>query len=197
MTDIIPSSETSHDYLLRSGSKDTKRVLSPNNILKPPKTMKEEGHEPKMSTRQKEEEKGRRDQMKELGYHKLVANQRVVNNKIYDIKEEQENIKKEALMIERDFLNGNIGPDTFVACMEKNRERYVKNRDEIEELQKKVIKIDLGIQEIKEQLIKIKIHQYNESEKFEEAIVKNLKIQEPWKRFYNKLNQQPINRTKY
>ena len=55
--------------------------------------MKEEGHEPKMSTRQKEEEKGRRDQMKELDYHKLVANQRVANNKIYDIKEEQENIK--------------------------------------------------------------------------------------------------------
>ena len=56
--------------------------------------------------------------------------------------------------------------------MEKNRERYVKNRDEIEELQKKIIKIDLGIQEIKEQLIIIKINQHNESEKFEEAIAK-------------------------
>ena len=43
--------------------------------------------------------------------------------------------------------------------MEKNRERYVKNRDEIEELQKKIIKIDLGIQEIEELLIIIKINQ--------------------------------------
>ena len=99
----------------------------------------------KMSTRQKEEEKGRKDRMKELDYHKLVANQRLANNKIYDIKEEQEIIKKEAPMIERDFLNGNIGSDTFVACMEKNRERYVKNRDEIKDFQKKIIKMDLGI----------------------------------------------------
>ena len=154
MTYITPSSETSHDYLLRSGSKDTKRVLSPDNILKPPKTMKEEGHEPKMSTRQKEEEKGRRDQMKELDYHKLVANQRVANNKIYDTKKEQENLKKDIPMYENDFLDGNIEPDTFEACMEKNRERYVKNRDEIKELQKKIIKIDLGVQEIKDQLKK-------------------------------------------
>ena len=70
------------------------------------------------------------------------------------------------------MLDGNIGLDTFVACMEKNREWYVKNRDEIKELQKKIIKIDSGIREIKDQLIKIKIHQHNESEKFEEAIAK-------------------------
>ena len=75
-------------------------------------------------------------------------------------------------MFKEDFLDGNIGSDTFVACMEQNRERYVKNRDEIKDFQKKIIKMDLGIQEIKEQLIKIKIHQHNESEKFEETIAK-------------------------
>ena len=85
-----------HDYPLRSGitgSKDTKRVLSPDNILTPPKTIEEEWYEPRLYVRQKEEEKERRDQMKELDYYKLVANQRVAYNKIYDIKEEQENIK--------------------------------------------------------------------------------------------------------
>ena len=61
--------------------------------------------------------------MKELDYHKLIANQTVANNKIYDIKEEQENIKKKISMFEKYLLDGNIGPDTFVACMEKNRER--------------------------------------------------------------------------
>ena len=58
-------------------------------------------------------------------------------------------------MFEKYLLDGNIGPDTFVACMEKNRESYVKNRDEIKEFQKKIIKIDLGIQEIKDQIIKL------------------------------------------
>ena len=110
--------------------------------------------------------------MKELDRRELVANQRVANNKIYDIKEEQKSLKKEIPMYEKYFLDGNIGPDTFVAFMEKNRERHVKNRDEIKELQKKIIKIDPGIREIKDQLIKIKIHQHNESEKFEEAIAK-------------------------
>ena len=68
MTKINPSSVTSdpsldkkHDYPLRSGitgnidSKDTKRVLSPDNILTPPKTIQEEWHEPRLSARQKEE----------------------------------------------------------------------------------------------------------------------------------------------
>ena len=75
-------------------------------------------------------------------------------------------------MFEKKLLAGNIGPDIFVVCMEKNRERYVKHRNEIKELQKKIIKMDLGIQEIKDQIIKIKIHQYDESEKFDEAIAK-------------------------
>ena len=75
MTKINPSSLTSdpsldkkHDYPLKSditGSKDTKRVLSLDNILTPPKTIQEEWHEPRLSARQKEEEKERRDQMKE------------------------------------------------------------------------------------------------------------------------------------
>ena len=92
--------------------------------------------------------------MKELDRRELVANQRVANNKIYDIKEEQKSLKKEIPMYEKYFLDGNIGPDAFESCMEKNRERYVKNRDEIKELQKKIIKIDLGVQEIKDQLNK-------------------------------------------
>ena len=110
MTKITPSSVTSdpsldkkHDYSLRSGitaSKDTKRVLSPDNIRSPPKSIQEEWHEPRLYVRQKEEEKERRDQMKELDYHKLIASQTVANNKIYDIKEEQENIKKEVPMFE-------------------------------------------------------------------------------------------------
>ena len=110
MTKITPSSVTSdpsmdkkHDYPVRSGitaSKDTKRVLSPDNILSPPKSIQEEWHEPRLSAHQKEEEKERRDQIKGLDYHKLIANQTVANNKIYDIKEEQENIKKEVPMFE-------------------------------------------------------------------------------------------------
>ena len=114
MSKINPSSVTSdpsldknYDYPLKSditGSKDTKRVLSLDNILTPPKTIQEEWHEPRLSARQKEEEKERRDQMKKLDYHKLVANQRVANNKIYDIKEEQENIKKEIPIIWRKVL---------------------------------------------------------------------------------------------
>ena len=78
MTKITPSSVTlypsldkKYDYPLRSGiigSKDTNRVLSPDNILTPPKTIQEEWHEPRLAARQKEEEKERRDQMKKLDY---------------------------------------------------------------------------------------------------------------------------------
>ena len=67
MTKITPSSVTSdpsldkkHDYPLRSGiigSKETKRLLSPDNILTPPKSIQEEWHEPQLSAHQKEEEK--------------------------------------------------------------------------------------------------------------------------------------------
>ena len=80
--------------------------------------------------------------------------------------------------------------------MEKNRESYVKNRDEIKEFQKKIIKIDLGIQEIKDQIIKLKIHQHNETEKFDEAMATQSKDTRIVEKIYNKLKQQLINRTK-
>ena len=178
MTNINPSSENSnpssdrkHNYPLRSGI--TEILLSPNNIKSSPKTMKCEksdkdpmkhitdehldalnSYQKEVGRKVKEDDSERRDQMKDLDYHKLVVNQRVANNKIYDTKKEQENLKKDIPMYENDFLDGNIGPDAFESCMEKNRERYVKNRDEIKELQKKIIKIDLGVQEIKDQLNK-------------------------------------------
>ena len=142
---LDPSLDKKHYYPLRSDitgnidSKGTKRALSLNNILTPSKTIQEKQNEPRLyvrqkkvekerryqmkeSARQKEEKKERRDQMKELDYYKLVTNHRVANNKIYDIKEEQENIKKGIPIFEKYFLDENIGPDTFVACMETNRE---------------------------------------------------------------------------
>ena len=51
-----------------------------------------------------------------------------------------------------------------------NRERYIEKQDEIKKLQGKIIKIDLGIQDIKQEITYIKIKQYDDNEKFEEAI---------------------------
>ena len=51
-----------------------------------------------------------------------------------------------------------------------NRERYIEKQDEIKKLQGKIIKIDLGIQDIKQGITYIKIKQYDDNEKFEEAI---------------------------
>ena len=51
-----------------------------------------------------------------------------------------------------------------------NRERYIEKKDEIKKLQGKIIKIDLGIQDIKQEITYIKIKQYDDNEKFEEAI---------------------------
>ena len=106
------SSDDKYDYLLRSetiDSKDMKRVLSPRHILTPPKTMKDEemdimrkitndhldamnAHQKEVKSKVKEDESKRRDQMGEFDYHKLVTHQREANIKIYDIKEEQENL---------------------------------------------------------------------------------------------------------
>ena len=60
------------------------------------------------------------------------------------------------------LLDGNIIPETYVSSIEMNRKRYVENRDEITELQRQIIKIDLGIQEIRtliaqQEVIRIKI----------------------------------------
>ena len=51
-----------------------------------------------------------------------------------------------------------------------NRERYIEKQDEIKKLQGQIIKIDLGIQDIKQEITYIKIKQYDDNEKFEEAI---------------------------
>ena len=60
------------------------------------------------------------------------------------------------------LLDGNIIPETYISSIEMNRKRYVENRDEITELQRQIIKIDLGIQEIRtliahQEVIRIKI----------------------------------------
>ena len=53
-----------------------------------------------------------------------------------------------------------------------NTRRCIEKQDEIQELQKKIIKIDLVIQEIKKEITYIKIKQDNDNEKFEDAISK-------------------------
>ena len=65
-------------------------------------------------------------------------------------------------MYGKTLLDGNIIPETYISSIEMNRKRYVENRDEITELQRQIIKIDLGIQEIRtliaqQEVIRIKI----------------------------------------
>ena len=43
-------------------------------------------------------------------------------------------------------------------------------KNEVMNLQKQIIKIDRGIQEIRKKLINIKVKQHNDNKKFEEAI---------------------------
>ena len=69
--------------------------------------------------------------------------------KIYDIKEEQENLKKEVLMYEKSLFDGKITPETYESNMKMNRKRYVEKRDDIKELQRQIISIDLGIHDIR------------------------------------------------
>ena len=51
-----------------------------------------------------------------------------------------------------------------------NTRRYIEKQDEIQELQKQIIKIDLGIQEIKKEITYVKIKQHNDNEKLEDTI---------------------------
>ena len=70
--------------------------------------------------------------------------------------------------------------------MQMNRERYVQQRNEVQKLQRKIIKINLVIREIQQELTYIKIKQQNDNEKFEEAISK----QSEDTRFMEKILQQ-------
>ena len=60
---------------------------------------------------------------------------------------------------------GNITPDTYVSPIQTNTIRYNEKQDKIMNLQRQIIKIDLGIQNIRKE-----IKEHNDSEKFEEAI---------------------------
>ena len=69
-------------------------------------------------------------------------------------------------------------------------------KNEVMNLQKQIIKIDRGIQEIRKKLINIKVKQHNDNKKFEEAISQQSKdtrvmenILQQNKSKYNKQNQ--------
>ena len=51
-----------------------------------------------------------------------------------------------------------------------NTKRCIEKQDEIQELQKQIIKIDLGIQEIKKEITYVKIKQHNDNEQLEDEI---------------------------
>ena len=55
--------------------------------------------------------------MNELDYHKLMTHQKVARNKIYNIKEEQENLEKEVPIYVNDLKESNITLETYVSCM--------------------------------------------------------------------------------
>ena len=101
------SLDKKHNCLLRSSttdSKDMKRVLSPNNILTSPKTVKGDDSEmvltrkksndhlnalkahQEVSRRMKEDSSEKRDRMKDLDYNIQIAHQSVARMKIVDIK---------------------------------------------------------------------------------------------------------------
>ena len=69
--------------------------------------------------------------MKELDYLKLIAHQEVARNKIYDIKEEQENLEKEVPIYENDLKESNTTPEAYVSYMQMNTRRCIENQDEI------------------------------------------------------------------
>ena len=49
--------------------------------------------------------------------------------------------------------------------MQINTERYVEKQDEITKLRRQIIKMDIGIQEIKKEIVFIKIKQHNDNKK--------------------------------
>ena len=51
-----------------------------------------------------------------------------------------------------------------------NTKRCIEKQDEIQELKKQIIKIDLGIQEIKKEITYVKIKQHNDNEQLEDEI---------------------------
>ena len=95
--------------------------------------------------------------MKELDHHKLVVNKRVARNKICNLKEEQEHFERKLPIYANDLRERIITPETHVSCMQMSTKKCVEKQEEIKGLQRKIIKIDLGSQEIKNELTNIKI----------------------------------------
>ena len=73
--------------------------------------------------------------MEELDYYKLIAHQEVARI-LFNIKEEQENLRKEKSTYANDLKESNITPETYASCMQMNTRRCIKKEDEIQELQK-------------------------------------------------------------
>ena len=160
MTKIDPSLENSnplsdkkHNYPLKSGTKE--RVLSSSNIQLPSKTMKNENndkdpmkkitddyldalnaYQEEVEIKVREDDSERRDQMKELDYHELIAHQEVARKKIYKIKEKHANIEKEVPIYANDLKERRITPDTYVSCIQMNTRRCIEKQVEIQELRK-------------------------------------------------------------
>ena len=76
--------------------------------------------------------------------------------------------------------------DEYKKCVEK--------QEEIKGLQRKIIKIDLGSQEIKNELTNIKMSNTMIMENLKKLYYNNRKIHESWKISYNKFNHNLIHR---
>ena len=70
-------------------------------------------------------------------------------------------------------------------------------KNEVMNLQKQIIKIDRGIQKIRKKLINSKVKQHNDNKNLKKLYHNNLKIQESWKIFYDKINRNIINRIRF
>ena len=103
--------------------------------------------------------------------------------KIYNIKEERENIEREVPIYVNDLKERIIIPGTYVLCIQMNTKRCVENQEEIKGLLRKIIKIDLGIQEIKNELTNIKLSNTMIMENLKKLYYNNWKIQSRGKDF--------------
>ena len=117
-----------------------------------------------VSRRMRENTSEKGDQNKEFDYKKLIAHQQVARIKIVYIKEEKENLEK-STDIRKILQEGTITLETYVSCMQINTKRYVEKQDGITKLRRQMIKMDIGIQEIKKEIVFIKIKQHNDNKK--------------------------------
>ena len=72
---------------------------------------------------------------------------------------------KKSTDIRKILQEGTITLETYVSYMQINTERYVEKQDEITKLRRQIIKMDIGIQEIKKEIVFIKIKQHNDNKK--------------------------------